>query len=114
MRGFLLLPGAAFQIVSRGGYPNNPKHRSQLGEQGVGFVAHVASYSNRRLPGGRPHGARCWIRSKSYRTPSPRVVLPLMPCIWSHQGCGKHRRCRDRSALGCLCIEDMPARTSAA
>lgn len=40
------------------------------------------------------------IRSKSYRTPSPRVVLPLVPCIWSHQRCGKHRRCRDRSALG--------------
>ncbi|SOO17044.1 hypothetical protein XFF6992_140002 [Xanthomonas citri pv. fuscans] len=37
MRGFLLVPGAAFQIVSRGGYPNDPKHRSQLGEQGVGL-----------------------------------------------------------------------------
>ncbi|CEE57094.1 hypothetical protein XAC3608_1410001 [Xanthomonas citri pv. citri] len=33
--GFLLA-GAAFQIVSRGGYPNDPEHRSQRGEQGAG------------------------------------------------------------------------------
>ncbi|CEJ48171.1 hypothetical protein XAB3213_4110004 [Xanthomonas citri pv. bilvae] len=36
MRGFLLA-GAAFQIVSRGGYPNDSEHRSQLGEQWAGL-----------------------------------------------------------------------------
>lgn len=80
---------------------------------GRAFVAHFASYSNRRLPGGRPDGVHRWIRSKTYRTPSPRVVLPLAPCIWSHQRCGKHRRCRDRSALGRPCVRDVRARTSA-
>ncbi|SON78196.1 conserved hypothetical protein [Xanthomonas citri pv. fuscans] len=75
MRGFLLVPGAAFQIVSRDGYPNDPKHRSQLGKQGAGLhgappairidgsqagalMVHVAGFDPRVI--GHLHRASCY------------------------------------------------------
>lgn len=99
MRGFCWL-AQLFRLSVVVDIPTIQSIGHSSANNGRAFVAHFASYSNRRLPGGRPDGVHPWIRSKSYRTPSPRVVLPLVPCIWSHQRCGKHRRCRDRSALG--------------
>lgn len=99
MRGFCWL-AQLFRLSVVVDIPTIQSIGHSAANKGRAFVAHFASYSNRRLPSGRPDGVHRWIRSKSYRTPSPRVVLPLVPCIWSHQRCGKHRRCRDRSALG--------------
>ncbi|AOY61436.1 hypothetical protein FPL06_04480 [Xanthomonas citri pv. glycines] len=99
MRGFCWL-AQLFRLSVVVDIPTIQSIGHSSANKGRAFVAHFASYSNRRLPSGRPDGVHRWIRSKSYRTPSPRVVLPLVPCIWSHRRCGKHRRCRDRSALG--------------